>query len=74
MRDSNNFFFIEQKTFTEFCVGENAKQSFLCWVRDELEFCLAARCNYERNGKEIIGELMSYQEGDSVLLLTLCPL
>jgi hypothetical protein len=71
MRDSDNFFFIEQKTWTEFCVGETAKQSFLVWVRDELEYCLVYRCKYKRTGKEIIGELMSDPETDAALLLTL---
>ncbi|KAG9528309.1 hypothetical protein KCU93_g4371, partial [Aureobasidium melanogenum] len=58
MRQENHHFNIEHATVEKMCatpglLGEHAKQTWLAWVRDELEHCLYWRCGMDRDDDEI---------------------
>lgn len=62
MRQENHHFNIEHATVEKMCstpglLGEHAKQTWLAWVRDELEHCLYWRCGMDRDDDEIKGEI-----------------
>jgi len=57
MRQENYHFNIEHTTVEKMCVGEHAKQTWIAWVRDGLEYCLYWRCGMYRDDDEIKGEM-----------------